>query len=344
MNVTHKLLLVLLLALAGGCAKAPTDRLAADGKPHPSAAASETEASNSKSPGAESQGGERASTERPDTKEARPESANAAITPEAAQQAGIEVAAAGPAQIRETLTLYGSIKSNAERQQEIRARYPGVVRSIAKRAGDAVSKGEELLTVESNESLQVYAIRSPLNGQVLDRRANPGDAVDGATVLMTVADLSSVWVEFALFARDLGHVRAGMPVLFRGASAEERGEAKITYVAPAGHADTQSVVARAVIDNRSGRWVPGQFITGDIVIAEANVPVAVKPVALQQLQGKTMVFVQNGRGFEARPVHVGKRSRDAVEITNGLAAGERYAATNSYLIKADLMKGEAEED
>ena len=334
MNVTHKLLLVLLLAVAGGCAKTPTDPRAADGKPQPSAAASEAE-----TPNAESQGGER-----PGTEEARPESANAAITPKAAQQAGIEVAAAGPAQIRETLTLYGSIKSNAERQQEIRARYPGVVRSVAKRAGDAVSKGEELLTVESNESLQVYAIRSPLNGQVLDRRANSGDAVDGTTVLMTVADLSTVWVEFALFARDLGHVRAGMPVLFRGASAAESGEAKITYVAPAGHADTQSVVARAVVDNRHGRWVPGQFITGDIVIAEATVPVAVKPAALQELQGKTMVFVQNGRGFEARTVQVGRRSRDVVEIANGLAAGERYAATNSYLIKADLMKAEAEED
>jgi cobalt-zinc-cadmium efflux system membrane fusion protein len=104
------------------------------------------------------------------------------------------------------------------------------------------------------------------------------------------------------------------------------------------------VIARATVDNRGGRWVPGQFITGDIVIAEAQVPVAVKPTALQDFEGKTMVFVQNGKGFAARPVQVGKRSRDAVEIAQGLAAGERYAAQNSYLIKADLMKSEADED
>ena len=90
------------------------------------------------------------------------------------------------------------------------------------RAGDAVAKGEELLTVESNESLQVYPIRSPLSGQVLERRANPGDAVDGSTVLMKVADLSTVWAEFAIFARDLSHVRPGMRVLFRGADADEQ--------------------------------------------------------------------------------------------------------------------------
>jgi cobalt-zinc-cadmium efflux system membrane fusion protein len=269
---------------------------------------------------------------------------SAAITAEAAQKAGIEVAEAGPAQILETLTLYGSIKPNAEREQDIRARYPGVVHGVDKRAGDAVAKGTELLTIESNESLQVYSIRAPLSGRVLERRANVGDAVDGSTVLMKVADLSTVWAEFAIFARDLNHVRPGMRVFFRGADADESGEAKISYVAPAGHADSQSVVARATVENKDGRWVPGQFITGDVVVADLNAPVAVKPSALQEINGKTVVFVQAGSGFEPKPVEVGKRARDAVEIVVGLAAGDRYAAANSYLIKADLLKGEAEED
>lgn len=312
MNVTHKLLLVCLLGLGAGCSKSPIEAHAQDQSP-------------------------RAEAEKPQTE-------GAAISPEAAQRVGIEVAAAGPARIQETLTLYGSIKPNQEREQEIRARYPGVVRSVDLRAGDRVTQGKELFTVESNESLQVYTVRSPLNGQVLERRTNPGDAVDGSTVLMRVADLSTVWAEFAIFARDLGHVRPGMRVLFRGADADESGEATITYVAPAGHADSQSVVARAVVDNRSGRWVPGQFITGDVVIAEVDAPVAVKPAALQELQGKTMVFVQDGQGFTPRPVQVGKRSRDSVQIAQGLQPGERYASTNSYLIKADLLKSEAEED
>jgi cobalt-zinc-cadmium efflux system membrane fusion protein len=312
MNATQKLLLVCLLGLAAGCAKTPTEARAVENAPQKGAQASASE--------------------------------EAAITPEAAQRSGIEVSAAGPAQIRETLTLYGTIKPNAEREQEIRARYPGVVRSVNQRAGDTVAQGKELVTVESNESLQVYAIRSPLSGQVLERRTNPGDAVDSSTVLMKVADLSTLWAEFAIFARDLSHVRPGMRVLFRGADADESAEATITYVAPAGHADSQSVVARAIVDNRTGRWVPGQFITGDVVIADVNVPVAVKPTALQELQGKTMVFVQNEQGFAPRPVQVGKRSREAVQIAQGLNAGEHYAATNSYLIKADLLKSEAEED
>jgi len=266
------------------------------------------------------------------------------LTPERARNAGIETAVAGEAQIRTTLTLHGTIRPNAEREQDIRARYPGVVRDVSKRVGDPVAASEELLRVESNESLQTYPIRSPIPGRIIERRTNPGDAVDGSTVLLRVADLSTVWVEFALFARDLGQVRPGMSVSFRGANADDSGEAKIRYVAPAGQADSQSVVARAVVDNRDGRWVPGQFVTGEVVIADTRAPVAVAPAALQELHGKTVVFVETGTGFEARPVQLGKRSRTAIEVLAGVSAGERYAAQNSYLIKADRLKGAAGEE
>jgi cobalt-zinc-cadmium efflux system membrane fusion protein len=218
------------------------------------------------------------------------------------------------------------------------------VRDVSKRVGDQVAASDELLRVESNESLQTYPIRSPIPGRIIERRTNPGDTVDSSTVLLRVADLSSVWVELALFARDLGQVRPGMTVVFTGVNANEKGEARITYVAPAGQADSQSVVTRAVVDNRDGRWVPGQFVTGEVVIADTKAPVTVVPSALQELQGKTVVFVENGSGFEARPVQLGKRSRGAVEVLTGIRAGERYAAQNSYLIKAERLKGTAGEE
>jgi len=266
------------------------------------------------------------------------------LTPERARDAGIETAVAGEAQIRTTLIVHGTIRPNAEREQDIRARYPGVVRDVSKRVGDQVGASEELLRVESNESLQTYPIRSSIPGRIIERRTNPGDAVDSSAVLLRVADLSTVWVEFALFARDLGQVRPGMAVSFTGANADAKGVARISYVAPAGQADSQSVVARAVVDNRDGRWVPGQFVTGEVLIADTQVRVAVSPAALQELQRKTVVFVQQEQGFEPRAVQIGKRSRTAVEVLTGVAAGERYAAQNSYLIKADRLKGAAGEE
>jgi cobalt-zinc-cadmium efflux system membrane fusion protein len=282
--------------------------------------------------------------EAPDITATEPAAQIADITPDSAKAAGIETAVAGPAEIRETIRLYGSIRPNAERQQEVRARYPGIVRTVTKRPGDAVAKGELLLSIESNDSLEPYSIRSPIAGTVLQRRVNPGETVDGSTTLLVVADLSSVWAEFAVFGRDLGRVRAGMTVLLGSSDGQTTGTARIAYVAPSGSGDTQSVVARAVVDNTSSQWIAGQFVTGDVVVDDMRVPVSVVPDALQTLDAATVVFVQTGKGFEPRKVEVGKRSVAAVEIKQGLVAGERYATKNSYTIKSELLKGSGDED
>ncbi|MGH8505953.1 MAG: efflux RND transporter periplasmic adaptor subunit [Stenotrophobium sp.] len=283
-------------------------------------------------------------TATPDSTATEPAPQIAEITPDSAKAAGIETAVAGPAEIRETITLYGSIRPNAERQQEVRARYPGIVRTVAKRPGDAVAKGELLLSIESNDSLEAYSIRSPIAGTVLQRRVNPGETVDGSTTLLVVADLSNVWAEFAVFGRDIGRVRAGMTVLLRSSDGQTAGTAKIAYVAPSGSGDTQSVVARAVVDNMGGQWIAGQFVTGDVVVDDLRVPVSVVPDALQTLDDDAVVFVQTSKGFEPCKVETGKRSTEAVEIKRGLAAGERYATKNSYTIKSELLKGSGDEE
>lgn len=274
---------------------------------------------------------------------ARPAVSEPASATKDTARSGFETAIAGPAAIRHTLTLYGSIRPNAERRHEIRARYPGIIRTVAKRPGDAVAKGETLLSIESNDSLEAYPIRSPIAGTVLERGTNPGEAADGSQLLMVVADLSSMWVEFAVFTRDLAQVRAGIPVLLK-ADDGRQAETRITYVAPAGGERSQSVIARAVLDNRDRRWIAGQFATGEAVVAQVGAPVTVVPAALQQIKGETVVFVPAGTGFAPRPVELGFRDAHAVAIVKGLTAGERYVARGSYLAKAEVLKNEAGEE
>jgi len=275
---------------------------------------------------------------------ARPAAQQVQMSPDAAERAGIRVLEAGPAHLRQSLTVYGAIKPDAYRTQQLRARYPGLVRKVMHEPGQKVGKGDLLLSIESSESLAPYAIWSPLAGTVLERHVNPGEAVDSSRLLMVVSDLNMVWAEFQVFARDLGQVRGGMPVHIRGVYGNVQTEAKLDYVAPVGAVDSQSVVARATLDNRAGRWVPGQFITGAVVVAEVDAPVTVVPQALQQFDGKAVVFTQVEGGFKPRPVEVSLRDAQALEITSGLSAGAHYAADNSYLIKADLLKTEGGED
>jgi cobalt-zinc-cadmium efflux system membrane fusion protein len=87
----------------------------------------------------------------------------------AAKEAGIAIEVAGPAQIAETLLLYGRIESDGDRTAHVTPRFPGIVVEARKRLGDAVAKDEVVAVVESNESLRPYEVRSRIAGTVIEK-------------------------------------------------------------------------------------------------------------------------------------------------------------------------------
>jgi cobalt-zinc-cadmium efflux system membrane fusion protein len=95
---------------------------------------------------------------------------------------------------------------------------------------------------------------------------------------------------------------------------------------------------RAPIDNRDGHWRPGVGISAEIAVAEIEVPVAVRSTALQTMDGERVVFIVTDDGYEPRPVITGRADVEQTEIVSGLAAGERYVATDSFVVKAELEK------
>ena len=98
--------------------------------------------------------GESSAPDGQESEEAHSEEGHIALTPEQIEHAEIAIDRVGPASIRETLPLYGQIVPNAEREHTVSARFPGVIKNVAKQIGDAVQQGETLATVESNESLK----------------------------------------------------------------------------------------------------------------------------------------------------------------------------------------------
>ena len=118
----------------------------------------------------------------------------------------------------------------------------------------------------------------------------------------------------------------------------------VASVAPLVSAETQSAVARVVVPNPDGRWRPGGFVKGAVTLAAARAPVTVKASALQSMFDFTVVFSRHGDLYQARPLELGRRSGDRVEVLKGLAAGETYVSEGSFLIKADIGKSAAAHD
>ncbi len=255
--------------------------------------------------------------------------------------AGIELAKAGPEILRETLKINGVLQANQEALVQITPRFPGIVREVQKRVGDAIEKNEVLAKVESNQSLTVYELKSPFAGTIIDRQVTLGEYVSEQKSAFVVANLSTVWADFSIHRRDLRRVKVGDTVIIDPEDGSEKIKAKITYLAPVGASDTQSGMARAVVPNTDNRLRPGLFVTARLVMSEKPVPLAIKLSALQTMDNRSVVFVRSGDKFEPREVELGQRDSESAEVLFGLEEGDVYATRNSFVIKAEIGKGSA---
>lgn len=262
------------------------------------------------------------------------------ITPEAAESSGIKTEPAGPATIREKIALSGRISLDPNRTAFVKARYPGVVRAMHRNLGDAVKAGDVLAEVESNNSLQVYPIKSPISGVVLERSSNVGD-VAGSDPLYQVADLSQVWAEFHVFPRHLSRIKQGQRIYVKSVEGDAGADAVIAAVPPVAQAHSQSVLARVVLDNKDGKWRTGIAVQGGAVVSEREVKLAIKTSGLQRMRDSDVVFAKEGDAYEACIVKLGTNDGEHAEVLGGIEPGTHYVTQNSFIIKADIEKSGA---
>jgi len=259
-----------------------------------------------------------------------------------AASSGVEVAIAGPGSVIDETTLQGAVVPIETRRARVMARFPGVVRELRAATGDEVAAGAVLAVIDSNDSLQRYNVVAPIAGTVLAREATVGE-VSGEAPLFEIADLREVAIEAQAFGKVGARVAAGQPVevvrVADGASASTT----IERVLPTTR-QNQSTTVRALVSNIDGRWRPGTAIEARLALSEREAAVVVRPEALQRLRDSDVVFVRVGDTYEARPVVLGARSRAAVEVLEGLAAGAEYVTAQSFLIRADIEKSGASHD
>jgi cobalt-zinc-cadmium efflux system membrane fusion protein len=265
------------------------------------------------------------------------------ITPQAARDAGVETAVATPGKIANAVIVMGSIVLDPTGHARVNARFSGLIREVRKNIGDRVSAGEALAAIESNESLQAYQVKSPIDGIVIGRNKNVGE-ITGDEPLFEVANLTRVWSELHIFPRDLTKVMSGQKVRIMTPDRLVIGEGEIGALLPVAEASSQSVLARVALDNASGQWRPGMAVRAEIIISETDVAVAVPADAIQLINGQSVVFVQGKDDFEVRAVLPGKSDGKVTEVQEGLYEGDVYAAKNSYLFKADIGKASAEHE
>jgi cobalt-zinc-cadmium efflux system membrane fusion protein len=266
------------------------------------------------------------------------------IAAEAAAKGGVKVEKVGPADLDETVESYGRVVLDPEGLRRATARFGGVVLEARKAIGDKVVAGEVVARIEHSQTLVTAEVKAPGTGVVIARSAAVGEAVAEGSVLYAIAALEKVWVELEVPRKDVARVKAGQAVILQTDEGGEAFKGVIGSVSPLVSAETQSAVVRLVVPNPEGRWRPGGFVKGAITVGTSHAPVTVKASGLQSLHDFTVVFSQHGEVYQARPLELGRRSGDRVEVLKGLSPGETYVSEGSFLIKADIGKSGASHD
>ncbi|PZP58724.1 MAG: efflux transporter periplasmic adaptor subunit [Azospira oryzae] len=209
---------------------------------------------------------------------------------------------------------------------------------------NAQQKLASLGSQRTGGDLTRYELRSPIDGIVVEKHIAQGEAVKEDATVFVIADLSTVWAEMTVYAKDLNAVKVGQKATVKAAAFDSTSSGTVFYVGSLVGEQTRTAKARIVLPNPQGVWRPGLPVNIELVAGEVEVPVAVSQEAIHSLRDWTVVFGRYGADFEARLVKLGRSDGRFVEVVEGLNAGEHYAAKNSFLIKAELGKAGASHD
>ncbi|WP_437991624.1 efflux RND transporter periplasmic adaptor subunit [Sorangium sp. So ce145] len=236
---------------------------------------------------------------------------------------------------------------------EARIEHRSAAQKLSAAAGSGAGKGSG------------YALVAPIDGTIIEKHIAIGEVLKEDTQVFVIADLSTIWVNVTVYAKDLSRARIGQTAWVKAEGIEQSAQGTLAYLGQVVDEQSRSAVARVVLQSPGAAWRPGLFATADIAVEEAAAPVVVSEEAIQRVEGKDVVFVEEGDAFEARPVKIGRRGTSGValgagaggppgapaaeprrgapvvEIEAGVAAGERYVGKNSFILKAELGKSEA---
>ena len=261
------------------------------------------------------------------------------IDGEMAQQVGIVTSRAGSQELNQTITVYGSLVSGPEQLSHVRARFEGLVKSVRVTIGDRVKTRDLLAEIEANESLKTYQLHSPISGRIVQRHANTGEVTQDQ-ILFSIANFDTVWAELRVYPAQQSSVAESQDVHIL--TADGSVESTVNHIVPSLESPYQ--LARVKLDNSKQTLSPGMMVEARVQVGRFPVSLAVTKESVQILGGRQGVFVKINDEYRFKPLVLGQSDDHFYEVVDGLESGDEYVSKNSYLIKADIEKSEAEHE
>jgi len=196
--------------------------------------------------------------------------------------------------------------------------------------------GLDLNEIQRTGGLQsLVPVMAPLSGAVMERTVTNGQFVQAdSNALLTVADLSTVWVLVDVFERDIHLVHPGQKVQVTAAAwPDRRFTATVERISDKVDPESRTLKVRLLVSNPGFLLKPEMFITASVELSETTAGIIIPAAALLTEDGKSYLFVAlAGRRFERRMVSAAPGGEGHYSVTSGLRTGDRIVNDGALLL------------
>ena len=193
-----------------------------------------------------------------------------------------------------------------------------------------------------------FLIKAPISGVISKKDIVVGENVQLADQLFVIENLKDLWLEFNLPNTSNIQLQVGQILNFKTNGSDQNYQAKVQTLNSQADLQTGRLQVRAKVTTQADVLRPNVLVNVFVTDAQAKTALRVQKKALQQVEGKPVVFVieSEEKGLvhlKAQPIEVGVSSQDGqwLEVISGLTEGQKYIADGSFLLKSELEKDEA---
>lgn len=199
------------------------------------------------------------------------------------------------------------------------------------------------LSFDRQGNLAQFSVRAPITGRITQRNLSLGQRVTQDGSLFVISDTNKLVALLSAASSQAASLQEGQVVVVEQVNGDVSGEGVVSVVMPQLNTVSRTLPVQVVLKSHSG-WQAGQYVKARVVKRHKKVAVAVVREAVQEGPDGPVVFIKEGNEFDQQSVVLGMQDAHYIEVLEGVSAGQQYVGKNSFLLKADLGKAEAEHE
>lgn len=234
------------------------------------------------------------------------------------------------------------------RLQQVENAYQSALASLASSRATLASYGlrqQDIGALRNQPNYGLLTLRAPIAGTVIQDDFRIGQQVGAGTLLMTVVDETTVWVEAKVPASQLFDIRAGQPAIVRSKAHADIFHGQVANIHHQLDPITRTGGVRLEVENPGDGLQPGMFVQVGIDAGNGEKALLLPEQAVQRVGSKLVVFIEKRSGhFERREVRVGRTSMGLVPVVEGVNTGESVVIEGAFVLASELAKSSFKSD